>query len=185
MRQKSLVLIYDEAYLQSIHPACLGSWGQLPLFPASFWEHRPAEIYDRILLCDNLIDFTINRVSQLRSSTFRGSCFAVFQSPSRFRAILIVIMPTRLLQLSNVWLFSLGWIRKSLIQVQKEKGIFVGACLRPPSNMKLGIFTLWSCKNGNEMYKKVSRTYKVVVLPRSRCRRLRLRMRTRLLGAGK
>ena len=63
MRQKSLVLIYDEAYLQSIHPACLGSWGQLPLFPASFWEHRPAEIYDRILLCDNLIDFTINRVS--------------------------------------------------------------------------------------------------------------------------
>lgn len=63
MRQKSLVLIYDEAYLQSIHPACLGSWGQLPLFPASFREHRPAEIYDRILLCDNLIDFTINRVS--------------------------------------------------------------------------------------------------------------------------
>ena len=143
MRQKSLVLIWW-GLSTKYSPSMSGKLRSITAFSRQFWEHRPAEIYDRILLCDNLIDFTINRVSQLRSSTFRGSCFAVFQSPSRFRAILIVIMPTRLLQLSNVWLFSLGWIRKSLIQVQKEKGIFVGACLRPPSNMKLGIFTLWS-----------------------------------------
>ena len=122
MRQKSLVLIWW-GLSTKYSPSMSGKLRSITAFSRQFWEHRPAEIYDRILLCDNLIDFTINRISQLRSSTFRGSCFAVFQSPSRFRAILIVIMPTRLLQLSNVWLFFLGWIRKSLIQVQKEKGI--------------------------------------------------------------
>ena len=42
---------------------------------------------------------------------------------------------------------------------------FVIACLRPSHNMKLGIFTGSRAVDGNEMYKKVSRTSTVVVLP--------------------
>ena len=36
----------------------------------------------------------------------------------------------------------LSWIPKNRIQFQKEKENFVVACLRPPYNVKLGIFTL-------------------------------------------
>ena len=39
------------------------------------------------------------------------------------------------------------------------------ACLHPPEKVKLGNFTLESCINGKEMYKKVRCTCKVVVLP--------------------
>ena len=43
---------------------------------------------------------------------------------------------------------------KRLIQAQKEKEYLAVACLLPPQNMKLGIFTSKSCKNGKEVYKK-------------------------------
>ena len=42
---------------------------------------------------------------------------------------------------------------------------FVIACLRPSQNRKLGILTGSSAVDGEEMYKKVSCTYNVVVLP--------------------
>ena len=42
---------------------------------------------------------------------------------------------------------------------------FVIACLRPSQNMKLGIFTGTRAVDGKEMYKKVSCSCKVVVLP--------------------
>ena len=41
------------------------------------------------------------------------------------------------------------------------------ACLRSPEKLKVGNFTSQSCKNGNEMYKKVRCTCKVVVMPTS------------------
>ena len=49
-------------------------------------------------------------------------------------------------------------------QVLKEKEKFVFACLRPPYNVKLGIFKPWSCSDGREIYKKACCTCKVVVL---------------------
>ena len=42
---------------------------------------------------------------------------------------------------------------------------FVIACLRPPQNLKLGIFTGSRAVEGKEMYKKAWCTCKVVVLP--------------------
>ena len=66
--------------------------------------------------------------------------------------------------LSTVGESSWSWISIDHIQAQKEKSNFVVACLRPPSNAKLGIFPLSrSCKNEKEMYKKVWCTWEVVV----------------------
>ena len=44
--------------------------------------------------------------------------------------------------MSNVGEPSWSWIPKNRTQFQKEKENFVVACLRPPYNVKLGIFTL-------------------------------------------
>ena len=38
--------------------------------------------------------------------------------------------------------------------MQKEKQNFVVACLRPPKNAKLGMFTSQSCKNGQRNVQK-------------------------------
>ena len=53
---------------------------------------------------------------------------------------------------------------RTLSKLRKGKKFLV-ACLRPPSNMKLGIFTSSPCCGGNEMYKKERCTCKVIVLP--------------------
>ena len=55
-----------------------------------------------------------------------------------------------LVTLSNEGEPSWSWI----LQVQKEKLNFVVACLRPPKNAELGIFTSWSCKNGQRNVQK-------------------------------
>ena len=51
------------------------------------------------------------------------------------------------LTLSNVGEPSKSWIPKNHIQVQKERGNFVVACVLPLYVVKLGIFTSWcTCK---------------------------------------
>ena len=39
------------------------------------------------------------------------------------------------------------------IEVQEKKKKVVVLCSRPPQNVKVGIFTSWSCSDGKEMYK--------------------------------
>ena len=68
------------------------------------------------------------------------------------------------LTLSDVGEPSESWIPKNPIQIQKESGNFVVACVLPLYNVKLGIFTSWSCSDGKEMYKKTWCTSKMVVL---------------------
>ena len=68
------------------------------------------------------------------------------------------------LTLWNVGEPSKGWIPKNHIQVQKEGGNFVVACVLPLYNVKFGIFTSWLCTEGKEMYKKTWCTRKIVLL---------------------
>ena len=68
------------------------------------------------------------------------------------------------LTLSDVGEPSESWIPKNPIQIQKERGNFVVACVLPLYNVKLGIFTSWSRSDGKEMYKKTWCTWKMVVL---------------------
>ena len=55
-------------------------------------------------------------------------------------------------------------IIKHFFEVQEKKKEVAALCSSPPKNVKLRSFTLWSCSDGNEMYKKAC-TCKVVVLP--------------------
>ena len=74
--------------------------------------------------------------------------------------------------------FLWSWILKDCIKVQEKKSQIVILCSSPRQNVKLGTFTLWSCNDGWEMYKKAWCKCKVVVLPiqthcffsRSHCR---------------
>ena len=68
------------------------------------------------------------------------------------------------LTLSDVGEPSESWIPKNPIEFQKERGNFVVAGVLPQYNVKLGIFTSWSCSDGKEMYKKTWCTWKMVVL---------------------
>ena len=68
------------------------------------------------------------------------------------------------LTLSDVGEPSESWIPENPIKIQKERGNFVVACVLPLHNVKLGIFTSWSCSDGKEMYKKAWCTCKMVVL---------------------
>ena len=68
------------------------------------------------------------------------------------------------LTLSDVGEPSESWIPENPITIQKERGNFVVACVLPLYNVKLGIFTSWSCSDGKEMYKKTWCTWKMVVL---------------------
>ena len=60
--------------------------------------------------------------------------------------------------------FSCSSIIKHFFEVQEKKEELAALCSSPPKNVKLRSFTLWSCSEGNEMYKKAY-TSKVVVLP--------------------
>ena len=66
---------------------------------------------------------------------------------------------------SNVGIFFWRWILKDCIKVQEKKKKAIVLCSRPLQNVKLGIFTLQLCGDGNEMYKKAWCTCRVVVLP--------------------
>ena len=52
---------------------------------------------------------------------------------------------------------------KNQIQVQKEGGNFVVACVLPLYNVKLGSFTLQSCSDGKKNVQKSVITCKIVV----------------------
>ena len=60
--------------------------------------------------------------------------------------------------------FFWSWILKHSIKVQETKTKVVVLCLRPPQNVKLGIFTSQSCCDGKAMYKKAWCKCRVVVL---------------------
>ena len=81
--------------------------------------------------------------------------FASFQSSSRLLPVSNFVRCRRT---------SESWIPKNAIQIQKERGNFVVACVLPLYNVKLSIFTSWSCSDGKEMYKKTWCTWKMVVL---------------------
>ena len=66
--------------------------------------------------------------------------------------------------LSNVGEPSKSWIPENHIQVQKERGNFVGACALPLYIVELGIFRSYSSSDGKEMYKKAWCTCKIIVL---------------------
>ena len=53
---------------------------------------------------------------------------------------------------------------RTTLKFRKRKKHSSWACLRPPKNVKLGFFTSQSCSDGKDMYKKASRTSKVIVL---------------------
>ena len=55
-------------------------------------------------------------------------------------------------------------IIKHFFEVQETKKEVAALCSSPPKNVKLKSFTLWSCSDGNEMYKKACKCI-VVVLP--------------------
>ena len=73
----------------------------------------------------------------------------------------------QLVQLAKCWQILLEQNSKRLYQSSgKEKEIKVNILYsRPRKNVKLRTFTLWSCSDGKEMYKKEWCTCKVVVLP--------------------
>ena len=66
---------------------------------------------------------------------------------------------------SNAGRFFWSWILKRLYRrLGKEKGSRCILCSRPGQNVKLGSFTLQSCSDGKEMFKRAWCTCKVVVL---------------------
>ena len=68
------------------------------------------------------------------------------------------------------------------VMIVNHATIFV-ACLRPPQNVELEIFTSWSCRDGKEMYDSVLQAQRcffwlnnimnLLLFGRSRCRRCR------------
>ena len=56
------------------------------------------------------------------------------------------------------------WILTDCVKILEKKKKVVVLCVHPQKNVKLGIFTSWSCNDGKEMYKKAWCTCRVVVL---------------------
>ena len=59
-----------------------------------------------------------------------------------------------ILTCSNVGKCLWSWILRHCIKVQENKKKVVVLCSRPRQNVNLGTFTLYSCSDGKEMYKK-------------------------------